>query len=70
VIAGGAADLAGLAAGDVILAFETKKVADPNQLRWLASIAGVGTTVTLRVARGSRVFDMRVRLAELPETDQ
>ena len=70
VIAGGAADLAGLAAGDVILAFEAKEVADPNQLRWLASIAGVGATVTLRVARGSRVFDMRVRLAELPETDQ
>jgi serine protease Do len=69
VISGGAADRAGLSAGDIILAFEGKKVADPNELRWLASVAGVGKTVTLRVARGSRVFDMRATLSELPQAD-
>jgi serine protease Do len=70
VIAGGPADHAGLAVGDVIQAFEGKPVADPNELRWLASIAGVGTTVTLRVARGSRVFETRLTLSELPEQQE
>ena len=70
VIAGGPADRAGLAVGDVIQAFEGKPVADPNELRWLASIAGVGTTVTLRVARGSRVFETRLTLSELPEQQE
>jgi serine protease Do len=65
VLPGKAADKAGLAAGDVILQFGDDHVADPNQLRWLASIAGVNKTVGLRVARGDRVFDMRVTLGEL-----
>ena len=58
----------GLAIGDVILSFDEKPVADPNELRWLASIAGVNKTVGLRVARGERVFDMRVTLGELEDT--
>jgi serine protease Do len=68
VLPGKAADKAGLAIGDVILAFDEKPVADPNELRWLASIAGVNKTVGLRVARGERVFDMRVTLGELEDT--
>jgi len=67
VLAGGAADQAGLAPGDVILGFDGKPVKDPNELRWLASIAGVRRTVNLRVARGERTFDMRVTLGELTE---
>jgi serine protease Do len=67
VLAGGAADQAGLAPGDVILGFDGKAVKDPNELRWLASIAGVRRTVNLRVARGERTFDMRVTLGELTE---
>ncbi len=65
VVPGGPADRAGLARDDVILAFDGKPVADPNELRWLASIAGVNRTVTLRVARGRREFDMRLTLSEL-----
>jgi serine protease Do len=64
VIPGKAADRAGLAVGDVILAFDSKTVADPNELRWLASIAGVNKSVSVRVARGERMFDLRVTLDE------
>lgn len=67
VLAGGAADRAGLAPGDVIFGFDGRPVKDPNELRWLASIAGVNRTVSLRVARGERTFDMRVTLGELSE---
>lgn len=67
VLPGGPADKAGLAADDVILALEGKSVADPNELRWLASIAGVNKAVTVRVARGDRVFDLKLTLGELQE---
>ena len=65
--AGGPAERAGLAPDDVILAFDGKDIADPNELRWVASIAGVSKTVTLKIAREDRVFDVRVKLGELPE---
>jgi serine protease Do len=67
VIAGGPADRAGLAPDDVILALDGKPILDPNELRWMASIAGVNKVVTLRVARDERVFDLRVTLGELPD---
>lgn len=70
VIPNGPADQAGLAVGDQILAFDGKPVADPNELRWLASIAGVGKTVSVRIARGDREFDSRLTLSELPEQEQ
>ncbi|WP_437295024.1 S1C family serine protease [Sorangium sp. So ce426] len=67
VVAGGPADRAGIAPDDVILGFEGKTISDPNELRWMASIAGVNKVVTLRVARLERVFDVRLTLGELPE---
>ncbi len=69
VVPGGPADRAGLQADDVILAFEGQPLATPDRLRWVASLAGVGRTVTLRVARGKRVFDLKVTLAALPERE-
>ncbi|HZF51898.1 MAG TPA: trypsin-like peptidase domain-containing protein [Polyangiaceae bacterium] len=68
ILPGGPADRAGLSPDDVILAFDGTTVSDPNELRWLASIAGVNKVVTLRVARMERVFDIRVTLGELPES--
>ena len=62
---GGGAERAGLAVGDVILAFDGKVVIDPNQLRWLASLAGVGRAVPVRVQRGDKVFEVRVTLVPL-----
>ncbi len=69
VIAGGPADRAGLSADDVIVGFDGKPVSDPNELRWLASIAGVNKTITLRIARLERVFEVRVVLGELEPID-
>src|SRR5581483_9431367 len=48
VTPGGPADRGGVAPDDVIVAFDGKPVADPNELRWLASIAGVGKVATLK----------------------
>ncbi len=67
ILPGSPADRAGLANDDVILSFDGKTISDPNELRWLASIAGVNKVVALKVARGDRVFELRVTLGELPE---
>ncbi|MBK9266004.1 MAG: trypsin-like peptidase domain-containing protein [Polyangiaceae bacterium] len=65
VTPGGPGDRAGIAADDVIIGFDGKSITDPNELRWLASIAGVNKTVTLRIARLERVFEVRVTLGDL-----
>ncbi len=65
VLAGGAADRAGLKTGDVIVAFEGQAIDRSAQLPWLASTTGVGRTVTLRVRRGSQLFEVKVTLGRL-----
>jgi serine protease Do len=72
VMPGSGADRAGLVAGDVILAFDGKGITDPNHLRWVASLGGVGKTVTVRVQRADRVFDVPVTLSPLqaPKEDE
>ncbi len=67
VVPGGPAERAGLVVDDVILAFEGETLPSPDRLRWVASLAGVGKLVTLRVARGGRLFDLQVKLDALPE---
>jgi serine protease Do len=67
VAAGGPADRAGLAAGDIVVGFEGQPIERSAQLRWLASTAGVGRTVTLRVRRGTRLFEVKVTLGRLAE---
>ncbi len=69
VMPGSPAERAGLAANDVIVAFEGEPIDSPNELRWLASIAGVGRPITLRVARLERSFDLKVTLGELQDAD-
>jgi len=71
VMPGSGAERAGLAQDDVILGFDGKRVIDPNRLKWLASLAGVGKTVTMRVQRGTKVFDVKVTLSALqsPQDD-
>jgi serine protease Do len=65
IVPGGPADRAGLQADDVIEAFEGEALTGPERLRWVASLAGVGKAVTLRIARGGRIFDLKVTLGEL-----
>ena len=67
VLAGGPAERAGLSTDDVIVAFDGKSIGGPNELRWLASIAGVNKVATVRVARSERTFDLRVTLGELAD---
>ena len=64
---GGPADKAGLTEGDIIVAFEGTPLERFAQLQWLASTAGVGRTVTLRVQRAGKQFDTKVTLGELPD---
>jgi serine protease Do len=67
VAPGGPADRAGLQPDDVIVAFNGEPMLTPEKLRWVASLAGVGRPVTLRVIRGKRTFELRLTLGELPE---
>jgi serine protease Do len=67
VVPGGPADRAGLAADDVIVGFAGDPVPTPERLRWLASLAGVGQSVTLRVIRSGRPFEVKLDLQELPD---
>jgi len=63
----GPADRAGLATGDIVVGFETQPIERSAQLRWLASTAGVGRTVKLRVRRATKLFDVNVTLGRLAE---
>ena len=70
VAPGSGADRGGIRPDDVVIEFDGKPVADPNALRWWASIAGVGKTVKVRIARGTRTFELRIVLGELPEAPE
>lgn len=67
VIPGGPADKAGLREGDLVLAFDEQPVRGKEELRWLASIGGVGRKVLLRVKRGPRTFELSAVLGAQPE---
>ncbi len=60
-------DKAGLRPDDIIIGYEGQQVPGPEKLRWDVSLAGVGKTVTLRVKRGTRVFDVKTSLVDLKE---
>ncbi|MEZ4264117.1 MAG: trypsin-like peptidase domain-containing protein [Polyangiaceae bacterium] len=63
----GPAEQAGLKAGDVVVGFDGKEVQKGTLLQWLASTAGVGKKVTVRVQRGETAFDKDVTLGKLPD---
>ncbi len=67
VIPNGAAEKAGIAVGDVILDFDGEPVDREERLKWLASVAGVGRQVTLRLERDGKLFDQKVTLGQLGE---
>jgi serine protease Do len=64
----GPAGKAGLEPGDLIVAFDNQPIDRSSLLQWLASTAGVGKTVTLRVVRQSKTFDLNVTLGALKES--
>ena len=70
VIPGGPGDRAGIRVNDVIVGFQGEPVEGPEQLRWKASLAGVGKRVSVRVQRGRREFDLWTVLGELDTGDE
>jgi len=64
---GGPADRAKLQPGDLIIAFDGHPIDKSSLLQWKASTAGVGKTVTVRVIRAGKTFDIPVTLGELKE---
>jgi serine protease Do len=64
---GGPADKGGLQPGDIIVGFEGQAIDRSAQLQWLASTAGVGRPVSLRVQRAAKPFDVKITLGELTE---
>jgi serine protease Do len=69
LVPGGPAERAGIAPDDVIVAFDGKSISDPNELRWMASIAGVHKVALVRIARGERVFELPLTLGELQDVE-
>jgi serine protease Do len=68
VAPGGPAAKAGLAQGDVIVTFDGQPVERSTHLQWMASTAGVGKSVPLRILRGGKPVDMKVTLGQLPDS--
>ena len=55
---------AGMRPGDVILSFESATIEDGGQLQRLIADAKVGTSVRMRVERGSRQVDLLIPVAQ------
>ena len=66
---GGAGVRAGLAVDDVITHFDGDEVAGPEQLRWMASIHGVGKRVTVVAVRDGEELEFVLTLDKLPAPD-
>jgi serine protease Do len=64
---GGPADKAHLAQYDVILAFDETPIDRSSLLPWLASTAGVGKVVNLKVSREGKTFETKATLGQLAE---
>lgn len=67
VVRGGPAEIAGIFPGDIILNFNNQEISNSADLPWIASTAGVGSTVTVRIARGTERRSVQITLGELPE---
>ena len=66
VIPGSAAASAGIERGDLILSFDGEPVDDFDELRWLASIAGIGSEVTMTVLRDGREITLNGTMMSQP----
>jgi serine protease Do len=67
VIEGGPAERAGLRPGDLVLEFNGKPLQTRRELRWQASLAGVGRDVPMRIARGQSEYVLTLKTEELPQ---
>lgn len=66
VVAGGPGEKAGLQVGDIIIQFGEHAITSSGELPWLASTAGVGRVVDLRVLRDGYEYEVPVTMGALP----
>jgi serine protease Do len=66
-VPGGPAALAGLKPGDVITRFGDEPVSSPDDLKWIASAATVGSRVPVTLRRGGAERVLDVVMGELPD---
>jgi serine protease Do len=66
VTSGGPADKAGIKQGDIIIAFDGKKITDSTDLRNMVAATAPGTSVKLTLLRDGREMDVTAVLAERP----
>jgi serine protease Do len=69
VMSGSPADKAGVAVGDVILAFNGKKLLNSSQLPPMVGTTRVEEEATLRILRDGKERDIQVRVGRLPDDD-
>ncbi len=69
VMAGSPADKAGVAVGDVILAFNGKKLLNSSQLPPLVGTTRVDAEATLRILRDGTERDLAITVGRLPDDD-
>jgi serine protease Do len=67
VTKGGPAERAGIKKDDVITIFNGKSMSDGNMLRNEVAVASIGKDIKLTVLRGSKSYDLVVRVGDLKE---
>jgi serine protease Do len=67
VTPGGPAQRAGLRAGDIVIGFDGRDVADTRALTRMVADAQIGRTVAVRVLRGGRILTLNARIELLDE---
>jgi Do/DeqQ family serine protease len=66
VMQNGPADRSGIEAGDIIEEFDGKPILESSELPWLASTAGAGNKITVRLQRNGKRFTRTVVMASMP----
>ena len=64
-VPGGPAEQGGLQKGDVIVAFDGKKVNEPKDLSWLVAETPVGKEVDVKLIREGKEMDLKLKIAEM-----
>jgi len=63
------AQKAGFQVDDVIVEFQGQPITGPERLRWLASMAGVNSRVTVKIQRRHQIMEVAASLGELPASN-